>query len=109
MTRLSKEIAFPPEPQPKMKQISFGGSGGGLFTIASKEWAENEDLPGALDLAADLADGVEQLCGRLNDCINNGEIAYCAEIRAIGFLAQMTSALVRSAERGIRKSTEFDQ
>ncbi|MCV4285898.1 hypothetical protein [Pseudomonas capsici] len=92
-----------------MEQITFGGSSHSLFTIASEQWPKNEDLSGALELAADLADGVEQLCGRLHDCINDGEIAYCAEIRAIGFLAQITSALVRSAERGIRKSTEADQ
>ncbi|MBI6853388.1 hypothetical protein YA0002_11480 [Pseudomonas cichorii] len=108
MTHRSKEIT-PPEQKLRMKQISFGGSGEGLFTIASEQQSEDEDLSGALELAADLADGVEQLCGRLHDCINNGEIAYCAEIRAIGFLAQITSALVRSAERGMRNSAEIGQ
>lgn len=89
----------------KMTSISFGGSTEDLFTIAMN----GADLSGALDLAADLADGIEQLCGRLVDCINSGEIAYCSEIRALGFLAQMTSALVRSSERGIGTSVEAGQ
>lgn len=65
------------------------------------------DMPAteALDLAADLADGVKQLCDRLVDAIDSdgGPVLAC-EIRAIGFLADTTGALARSVERSMKRA-----
>ncbi|MFA5631455.1 MAG: hypothetical protein WC997_08085 [Porticoccaceae bacterium] len=55
----------------------------------------------ALELAGELADGIGQLCERIHDGINNCDNAYRAEIRAIGFLGEVTGALIQSVSRGM--------
>lgn len=86
---------------PTTGPMNFGGSSFMLFRVE-----RGTCISEALDLGADLADGVSQLCGRLHDCINNGEIAYCAEIRALGFLGDAIGALNRSARIALERSIE---
>jgi len=53
----------------------------------------------ALDLAATLSGGIHQLTDRLYDCINDGAVIYCDEMRALGFLAETVNTLVRAVQR----------
>ena len=85
----------------KLTPFSFGPEYIGLFCIP-----EGGDLVQGLAVAADLADGISQLCERLRGSINDGDIANCAEIRALGFLGDAVSALVRSAQNGIENVVE---
>ncbi|QHC93841.1 hypothetical protein PspR84_04105 [Pseudomonas sp. R84] len=95
----------PPKAQlPKLRPCSFGPDYTELFSIN-----ESADLVGALSIAADLADGVSQLCGRLGACINDGEVAYLAEVRTLGFIGDVVAALVRSAGRGLQAAGEDAQ
>lgn len=86
---------------PKLSPISFGPEYDPIFSIGS-----DVDLVQGLDIAADLGNGVSQLCGRLDSAINEGEVVLCSEVRAIGFLADVISALTRSAQISLKKSTE---
>ena len=56
-----------------------------------------------LQFACDLADGLTQLCMRLHGSINDGDLAYCAEVRALAFLGETVTALTRSAHRSLSK------
>lgn len=80
----------------KLAPFSFGPEYIELFRVL-----EGGDLVQGLAVAADLADGISQLCGRLKDSINNGSTANCAEILALGFLGDAASALIRSAQSSI--------
>ncbi|MBP5054349.1 hypothetical protein [Pseudomonas chlororaphis] len=86
---------------PKLRPCEFGPDYTDLFRINP-----DADLIGALGVAADLADGASQLSGRLAYAINDGELSYLSEVRALGFLSDVVGALVRSAERGLRKARE---
>lgn len=86
---------------PKLTPFSFGPEYIAMFSIQ-----EGADLVQGLAVAADLADGISQLCGRLRDSINDGETAYCAEIRALGFLGDAVSALTRSAQVSLKRTSE---
>lgn len=93
-----KNSTTPPKAQlPKLRPCTFGPGYTDLFSINV-----DADMVGALSVAADLSDGISQLCGRLGDCINDGEIAYLAEVRTLGFIGDVVAALVRSAERGLK-------
>lgn len=81
---------------PKLKPCTFGPDYTDLFMINP-----DANLIGALSAAADLADGISQLCGRLAFAINDGEIAYLSEVRTLGFIGDVVGALTRSAERGL--------
>ncbi|MBC2655066.1 hypothetical protein H7A76_06400 [Pseudomonas sp. MSSRFD41] len=82
---------------PKLRVCEFGPDYTDLFRINP-----DADLIGALGFAADLADGASQLSGRLAYAINDGELSYLSEIRALGFLSDVVGTLCRSAERGLR-------
>lgn len=86
---------------PKLQQLAFGGESSMLFRIT-----EDESLIDGLKLAGDLAGGIQQLCDRLDDCINDGALVYCDEIRALGFLANVVSALTRASSRSLQKSVD---
>lgn len=62
------------------------------------------DMPAsdALALAGELAEGVELLCKRLSDDLDEGESAYVSEVRAIGFLGETASALIQSVARDLK-------
>jgi hypothetical protein len=96
MTHL-KNTTAPSEAQlPQLGSYAFGGSSATLFTIN-----EDQDLLEGLQVASDLSEGIRQLCDRLDQCINEGEIMYCAEIRALGFLGDVVGVLTRSAHRAL--------
>jgi hypothetical protein len=88
---------------PKLRPCTFGPGYSDLFSIN-----EEADLAGALSVAADLSDGISQLCGRLGDSINDGQIAYLSEVRTLGFIGDVVAALVRSAERGLKTAHETE-
>lgn len=85
----------------RTRSLSFAmGEDGGLLNV-------EPDMPAAeaLELAADLADGVHHLCDKLNDMVDSDDGAVLAcEIRAIGFLAETASALTRSVERSMKRA-----
>ena len=83
----------------KLRPCAFGTAYSNLFKVH-----ENGDLIEAIQVAADLAEGISQLCGRLDESINNGGIALCAEVRALGFLGNVVEALVRSSGHGLKAS-----
>ncbi|MNB96698.1 hypothetical protein D3C76_1009020 [compost metagenome] len=87
--------------QPKLRPCAFGTVYANLFKVH-----EDGDLMEAMQLAADLAEGISQLCGRLDESINNDGIALCAEVRTLGFLGNVVETLVRSSVYGIKASFE---
>ncbi|MBM9487009.1 hypothetical protein JBE38_13845 [Pseudomonas sp. ICBG1301] len=86
---------------PKLTPFSFGDAGCEMFTIK-----EGADLIEGLKIAADISDGINQLCGRLYARINDGEIAYVSEVRALGFLGEVVCALARSAQVSLQKQQD---
>lgn len=61
----------------------------------------------ALELAADLTEGIQLLSERLYDAVNdNSEIVHLCELRSVGFLGEVVSALTRSVGHGIRESAK---
>lgn len=88
---------------PKLKPCSFGMEYTELFSISPEA-----NLIEALSVASDLSDGISQLCSRLAYAINDGEIAYLSEVRTLGFIGDVVSALTRSAERGLKAAYEAE-
>lgn len=85
---------------PSLRQIEFGNAasdGSAMLKIA-----DSVKITDGLYLAADLADGMKQLCDRLYDDINDGDLTYCAEVRALSFLAETVGAIVRASEYSLR-------
>lgn len=57
----------------------------------------------ALQLARNLANGLQHIHGHLGDVINFGdELGYLDEMRALGFLSETVAALVFSVELGLK-------
>lgn len=71
------------------------------FTCGGVGITVNEDIDGvyALTAAADLAEAIKLFSDRLYDAINDGDAGYCAEMFALGYLAETCSALIRSVKR----------
>ncbi len=88
---------------PKLKACAFGMEYTEMFSINP-----DANLIDALSIAADLSDGISQLCSRLAYAINDGEIAYLSEVRTLGFIGDVVSALTRSAERGLKAAYEAE-
>lgn len=86
---------------PKLKPCAFGMEYTDLFSINP-----DANLIEALSVASDLSDGISQLCSRLAYAINDGELAYLSEVRALGFIGDVVSVLARSAERGLKAAYE---
>lgn len=86
---------------PKLKPCQFGMEYTELFSINP-----DANLIDALSFASDLSDGISQLCSRLAYAINDGELAYLSEVRTLGFIGGVVSALTRSAERGLKAAYE---
>ncbi|MGA9219672.1 MAG: hypothetical protein WBZ57_00610 [Pseudomonas graminis] len=80
--------------QPTLSALVFGGVDENLFEIIA-----GGNMDHGIDLARDLAEGVQQLCARLDFATNYGEVCYCAELRAVSFLSGTVAALLRSAQR----------
>ncbi|WMN19242.1 hypothetical protein QL104_07495 [Pseudomonas piscis] len=96
-----KNSTTPPPVQPhNLRQIEFcnaASDGAGMLRIA-----EAVKITDGLYLAADLAEGIKQLCDRIHSDINEGELTYLAEVKALGFLADTVGALVRASEYSMR-------
>lgn len=90
--------------QATLTKVIFGGINEDLLQVI-----DNGNLDHGLDLACDLSLGITQLLGRLEFATNYGETAYCAEIRALGFLSRTVSGLLRSAQRGLDSDKEAGQ
>lgn len=85
--------------QVKLRPFSFGPNSE-MFKVCI-----SGDLSDALDLAASLAGGVNQLCTRMDEAVNNDDaIISCGELRSIAFLGEVVEALVRSVKCGIEDS-----
>lgn len=82
--------------QSVLSAVAFGGENSNLLSICA-----GGNIEQGLELAADLAIGVEQLCSRLEQSINFGELAYCSEVRALGFLSGTVAAFIRAAQFGL--------
>lgn len=85
---------------PDIRQMEFGNAisdGSQLFKIT-----EGSKIVDGLYLAADLADGIKQICDRLHDDINEGDLTYCAEVKALAFLAETVGTIVRASEYSLR-------
>lgn len=63
----------------------------------------------ALDIAADLADGIQQVSMRFVAALDDGETIYVAEMRCLSMLAEVASAFTRAAERGMRRAAGGDK
>ncbi|WP_155250521.1 hypothetical protein [Pseudomonas asplenii] len=83
---------------PDLGAIDFGG-----LRLDHLVIEPGQDLLRGLHLAADIGEGVEQLCERLGDSINDGEVAYLAEVRALGLLSSLASAITRAAWHALSK------
>lgn len=61
----------------------------------------------ALNLAGDLGEAVQLLTDRLYDALNeNNDIVYGSEMRAIGLLSEIASALTRAVAGGMDREGE---
>lgn len=67
-----------------------------LLSVAAGTNAED-----ALRAARTLSSGLSQLCSRLHDSLNMGELAYCDGMSALSFLGETVSALVWSVEKSV--------
>lgn len=103
MTHPKNSTTTPTVQLPKLKPCDFGMEYTDLFSINS-----DANLIEALSVASDLSDGISQLCSRLAYAINDGEIAYLSEVRTLGFIGDVVSALTRSAERGLKAAHETE-
>ncbi|MCE1008749.1 hypothetical protein [Pseudomonas monteilii] len=86
---------------PTLNKMEFGDpdlQGIRLFVIK-----EGVDLVEGLRFAADLGDGVHQLANRLAASINDGELAYLSEVRALAFLGEVASTLTRASQYALQK------
>lgn len=82
--------------QVRLRPFSFGPNSE-MFKVCV-----SGDLSDALDLAASLSAGINQLCTRMDDDINSdNDIISCGELRSIAFLGEVVEALVRSVSCGI--------
>ncbi|MEE5042932.1 hypothetical protein V2J81_06170 [Pseudomonas alliivorans] len=70
-----------------------------IFNVAAGTGAED-----VLETARMLSSGLGQLCRNLHDTLNEGGLAYCDGVAAMAFLAETSSALVWSVQRGLRQS-----
>ena len=85
--------------QVKLRPFSFGPDSE-MFKVCV-----SGDLSDALDLAASLAGGINQICTRMDEAVNNdAAIICCGELRSIAFLGEVVEALVRSVKCGIQDS-----
>lgn len=103
MTHPKNSTTTPTVQLPKLKPCSFGMEYTEMFSINP-----DANLIDALSIASDLSDGISQLCSRLAYSINDGEIAYLSEIRTLGFIGDVVSALTRSAERGLKAAYQSE-
>lgn len=101
MSHPKNTTAVTPLQLPTLGVTQFGDYSTPLFQVK-----DGGSVVEGLELASDLADGISQLCGRLCAEINNGEIAYCAEVRALAFLSDTVGALTRSARRSLERAAE---
>lgn len=86
---------------PPLRQMDFGGpdlAEDHLFQIR-----EDANLVTGLKFAADLSEGLHQITERLAFCIDDGQLVYLSEIRALSFLADAASTLTRSAQYSLEK------
>ncbi|MDR2309042.1 MAG: hypothetical protein LBE53_17865 [Paucimonas sp.] len=86
---------------PSLNQMEFGDlelQGIRLFTIQ-----EGVGLIDGLRFAADLGEGVHQLANRLAASINDGDMAYLSEVRALAFLSEVSGALARAGQYALQK------
>ena len=92
---------------PGLKSVKFGRLDEGDQLFQTVQGANSGD---ALDLAADLALGVERLCDRLDFATNNNEDPVtCVELRASSLLAGTAAALIQSVRYGLRNAEETGQ
>lgn len=87
-------------------ELSFCGCQNGDYLLQTRA---GTSVIEALDIAADLADGIQQVSMRFVAALDDGETIYVAEMRCLAMLAEMASAFTRSAERGMRRTVGGDQ
>lgn len=63
--------------------------------------ATKADMPAteALEVAADLSSGLMQILDKFAVAVNDGELVYVDELRALSFLAETANALILAAHR----------
>lgn len=80
-------------------------SDGHLFDVAKGIPADV-----ALSFAADLGEGIQLLTERMYDDVNeDNDAIYTCELRALGFLAEVSGALARSVSRSMRMEKGDDR
>ncbi|MCL8342930.1 hypothetical protein M9Y85_26945 [Pseudomonas mosselii] len=103
---MCNEITTTPSPMqlPNLNKMEFGDpelQGVRLFAIQ-----EGVSLIDGLRFAADIGEGVHQLANRLAASINDGELAYLSEVRALAFLGEVASTLTRASQYALQKMGE---
>ncbi|WP_430305296.1 hypothetical protein [Pseudomonas mosselii] len=104
MSHPKNTTAPSPAQLPGLNQMEFGDlelQGVRLFTIQ-----EGVGLIDGLRFAADIGEGVHQLANRLAASINDGELAYLSEVRALAFLGEVASTLTRASQYALQKMGE---
>ena len=96
--QLKNSTTETPTQQPTLCALEFGGDSFSLFSTV-----KGGDVADALDVAAVLAEGVMQICTRLSDAVNEGELVNQAELRSVAMLGDVASALTRAAHRGMTR------
>lgn len=87
-------------------ELSFCGCPNGDYLLQTRA---GTSVIEALDIAADLADGIQQISTRFAAELDEGELIYVAEMRSLAMLAEVASAFTRAAERGMRRTVGGDQ
>lgn len=93
-----------PAQLPPLNKMEFGDPellGSRLFVIQ-----EGVGLIDGLRYAADLGEGVHQLANRLAASINDGDMAYLAEVRALALLSEISSTLARASQYALQRAGE---
>lgn len=78
---------------PGLRGVEFAGHIGPTFHVE-----EGGNLTDALKFASDLNEGLGQLLKRVADDVNDGEVVDLCEMRALCFIAGVSSAVTRAAQ-----------
>ena len=81
---------------PELRGVEFGGHIGPTFQVQ-----EGGNLADALKFASDMNEGLGQLLKRVADDVNDGDAVDLCEIRALCFIAGVSSAVSRAAQRTV--------
>lgn len=98
MSHLENSTGNPQQQPPATHSYDCGGL---FFETGLIRIQEGYSADEALELARALSCGVEQIAMRIHDQLNNGELVYIDEMKAVSFLGCIVASLIQSSRRGL--------